>query len=370
MQSNQASTFADRPATEAKSQDWPHFAPERWQVGTARIDQLLPAHSPRSAGEDHEHIRRIAESVTPLPPIIVHRPSMRVVDGMHRLRAAIMRGQTEIPVRWYDGDVRDIFAVAVQANVTHGLPLSLADRRVAAARLMGSHRVWSDRMIAEVVNLSPTTVKSIRMSVGCGVGASDTRLGRDGRFRPLNGSEARRLAGELLLAKPESSLREVARAAGLAPSTVLDVRRRLQAGEDPVPTKYRVQATSGRDVATGRDVAKGTGPAVDGGPENGEDKDVVDEMELVAAIRRLRGDPALRYNDVGRTLLAWLHNGPIQADERSNVANLLPAHCLAAITTVARSHAAAWLRLVDELEARALPRGLAGVRREPISLLV
>jgi ParB-like chromosome segregation protein Spo0J len=343
MESDRPARFDDQPAVGAKSQDWLEFASEQWQVGEARIDQLLPAHSPRSAGEDHEHIRRLAESVTPLPPIVVHRPSMRVVDGMHRLRAAIMRGQSVITVRWYDGDERDVFAIAVQANVTHGLPLSLTDRRAAAIRLMWSHRHWSDRMVAEVVNLSPTTVRSIRTGVGCGAGTSDARLGRDGRVRPVNGAEARRLAGELLLAKPESSLREVARAAGLAPSTVLDVRRRLEAGEDPVPAKHRVQATPSRDGA------KGISHSVDGGSENG---DPADEIDLAAAIRRLCCDPALRYNNVGRMLLAWLHNGPIQPDERTSVANRLPAHCLDTITTVARSHATAWLQLVDELEAR------------------
>lgn len=327
----------------AKLRDWLEFEPDRWQVGTVRVDQLLPAHSPRSAGEDQEHIRRLAESVTPLPPIVAHRPTMRVIDGMHRLRAAIMRGQSEIAVRWYDGDERDIFAIAVHANVAHGLPLSMTDRRAAATRLMCSHRHWSDRMIADVVNMSPATVHSIRTGVAGLAGASDVRLGRDGRVRPLNSAEARRLAGDLLLAKPDSSLREVARATGLAPSTVLDVRRRLQAGKDPVPAKHRARASSSRSSAnhTARTVSN---RQADGHPVN--------LIDLNAAVRSLRNDPALRYNNVGRTLLTWLNSGPTEPEERMRVANQLPAHCLDAIATVAQNQAAAWQQLVDVLETR------------------
>lgn len=48
--------------------------------------------------------------------------------------------------------------VAVQANVAYGLPLTLADRTAAPARIVRAHAEWSDRMIAGFVGLAPKTV--------------------------------------------------------------------------------------------------------------------------------------------------------------------------------------------------------------------
>ncbi|MFC7729983.1 hypothetical protein [Actinomadura keratinilytica] len=81
-----------------------------------------------------------------LPPILVHRRTMRVVDGMHRLRAARLQGRCEIGVRFVDGPDADVFVAAVRANIGHGLPLSLADREAAAARCRRTWRnTWQRR---------------------------------------------------------------------------------------------------------------------------------------------------------------------------------------------------------------------------------
>ncbi|MGH3170772.1 MAG: ParB N-terminal domain-containing protein [Trebonia sp.] len=60
------------------------------------IAELAVAGSPRRSGENREHARLMAESGNPLPPILVHGPTMRVIDGAHRLRAAKLRGEREI----------------------------------------------------------------------------------------------------------------------------------------------------------------------------------------------------------------------------------------------------------------------------------
>jgi hypothetical protein len=62
------------------------------------ILRLAPADSPRLLGEDAEHVRMLADAGTDLPPILVHRRTPRVIDGMHRLRAAHLRGDTHIAV--------------------------------------------------------------------------------------------------------------------------------------------------------------------------------------------------------------------------------------------------------------------------------
>ena len=123
-----------------------------------RIESLAPADSPRLAGEIHEHAQRLAESECDLPPILVHRPTMRIIDGTHRVKAMAYRGRDEIEAEFYDGSLEDAFVLSVHANVRHGLPLSLADRRAAARRILNTHADWSDRAIAQLTGLSAKTI--------------------------------------------------------------------------------------------------------------------------------------------------------------------------------------------------------------------
>src|SRR5260370_23164073 len=94
----------------------PGISPE---VVTIAISSLRPGESPRLDGEDKAHIARLAAMEAKLPPVLVDRRSMRVIDGMHRLLAASMRGHDSIEVRFFDGKPEDAFLRAVEANVTH-----------------------------------------------------------------------------------------------------------------------------------------------------------------------------------------------------------------------------------------------------------
>jgi len=87
---------------------------------------------------------------------------MGIIDGVHRVQAAILRGQKEIDAEFVDGSSEDAFVLAVRVNVDHGLPLSLADRKAAAERILDTHPDWSDRAIAAAVGLSHKTVGAIR----------------------------------------------------------------------------------------------------------------------------------------------------------------------------------------------------------------
>lgn len=128
------------------------------------IEALGSSYSPRVEGEDKEYMGILAESEAPLPPILVHRPSMKVIDGMHRLGAARLQGRQHIEARFFEGAERDAFLLAVVLNVTHGLPLSTADRTAAVERILSSHPQWSDRAVAVVAGLSPSRVSEIRRS--------------------------------------------------------------------------------------------------------------------------------------------------------------------------------------------------------------
>src|SRR5262249_49349833 len=64
------------------------------------VSVLRAGETPRLAGEDPEHVRALAECEEELPPILVDRSTMRVIDGAHRLQAARLRGAELIEVRF------------------------------------------------------------------------------------------------------------------------------------------------------------------------------------------------------------------------------------------------------------------------------
>jgi ParB-like nuclease domain len=162
------------------------------------VGSLRPADSPRLDGEDVEHIQMLAGVETRLPPILVHRATMRVIDGMHRLRAARLRSDEHIEVRFFDGSEQEAFVLGVKANITHGRPLSLLDRTTAAERIMVTHPAWSDRAIAAAAGIGARSVASLRRRLEAEAGDVDevrARTGRDGRVRPLDSAEGRLRGG-------------------------------------------------------------------------------------------------------------------------------------------------------------------------------
>jgi ParB-like chromosome segregation protein Spo0J len=323
-----------------------------------RTASLLRGDSPRSAGEVEEHARLLAESAGPLPPILVHRPTMRVIDGMHRLRAAELRGDEDIEVRFFDGDESEAFVVAVQANISHGLPLSRTDRESAVQRLVSMFPDRSDRWIAGVCGLSSSTVAGIRRRVVDEDAETATRMGRDGRIRPLNSARARRLASTVIAERPEASLREVARLAGLSPATVRDVRDRMRRGDDPVPPREReVRRSLGPVVAHAPAHAtrepEGDGPAEPPAPSILRRPGRPDQpRDLPTLLRILSDDPSLRLSESGRNLLRWLVAQARASQELRHVAAVVPPHCAYLVAELARGFAREWAAFAGSLEQR------------------
>lgn len=285
------------------------------------IQMLVSADSPRLAGESVDHIRVLAESNTVTPPIIVHRPTMRVVDGMHRMRAALLRGECEIDVRFIGGDTEDVFVVAVRTNVAHGLPLSHRDRTAAANRIARTHPNWSDRAIAAAVGLSPKTVGSLRRRSSEEIPQSNRRVGRDGRVRALKTGDARKRAAELLADQPEASLREIARQAGVSPSTVHDVRKRQQANRTAGPVDVELSERRARN-------------------------------ETAATLRAFRADPSVRLTESGRTLIRLLDAHTLDQNDWSRLAATIPAHCNEMVAELARRYATTWQTFASQVERR------------------
>jgi ParB-like chromosome segregation protein Spo0J len=298
--------------------------PGNFEMESVPIAALRNADSPRRAGENSSHIELLATIEERLPPIVVHRASMRVIDGMHRLRAAKLRGDCMIEVCFFDGTEQEAFVLAVHANTTHGLPLSLSDRTLATERIITSQPSWSDRAIAATVGLGARTVGNIRSRLQdeAAVEPFTARTGRDGRVRPIDNSVGRLRASTLIKQRPDASLREIAREIGVSPSTVRDVRQRLARGEDPLP-----QIRQRREKPAGHEAVS-------------------------LMLQGLQNDPSLRFSESGRTVLRWVHSRTIRAEEWAEVEQKVPAHCAYILANVARSCADEWLRIADELEQR------------------
>ncbi|MFD8756933.1 ParB/RepB/Spo0J family partition protein [Kitasatospora sp. NPDC059577] len=332
----------------------PGRPPQEWspalsEVVPVPVVALLPADSPRTGGEDPEHLRTLAGLDQDLPPIIVHRPSMRVIDGMHRLRVAAAQGRPVIPARFFEGSERDAFVLSVQSNTRHGLPLSRADRVGAARRILTSHAEWSDRMVASVTGLSTKAVRELRRSESGTIPHAAARVGRDGRVRPLDSALGRLRAGELITANPLASLRAVADEAGISPGTVRDVRDRLRRGEDPVPAGRRTTrpADRARPDRT-RPAPPAVGPAP--GARQAGPGPQQPAQDLARVMERLMSDPALRLTESGRHLLRMLTSSLLPPDQRDQLARSIPPHCADRVSRLALECAAAWREFAHQVE--------------------
>lgn len=270
---------------------------------------------------------------------------MRVIDGYHRLKAARLRGESTIAARFFDGDDTAAFVLSVRLNVTHGLPLALADRKRAAERIIVSHPQWSDRRVASVTGIAPGTVGDIRKRVVRGTGPEGRRLGRDGRMRPVDGSSGRILAGELLAENPDLSLRQVARAAGISPETARDVRNRLGNGEGPLPRQRRREAAPDEERAVGKEY----GALRLARPGNRTRPDVVPASDHAVLIKRLMADPALRFSETGRNLLRLLALHALRKEEWEAIISNVPPHCSDIVADLARQFADLWSELAERV---------------------
>ncbi|MFF2352055.1 ParB/RepB/Spo0J family partition protein [Kitasatospora sp. NPDC058115] len=320
-------------------------------VDTVPVGWLKPADSPRLHGEDPDHVRLLAESDTVLPPILVHRGSMRVIDGMHRLRVAELRGDTEVQVQYFDGTDAEAFVRAVQLNVAHGLPLTLGDREAAATRIVESNASWSDRAIARMTGLSAPTVGRIRArSRSDRSTEAAARIGRDGRVRPLSSVAGRRRAGELIDAEPGLSLREIARRAGISVGTVRDVRKRVSRGEDPVPARF----------LPGPATAPVAPPALPGRAMKALAPLPPDPVAgtYTSDLNSLKNDPSLRLTSTGRFLLRWLSLHAISQAQRDSLIESLPPHSRARIAYMAKYCSRWWAEFADNLAEEQEERGI------------
>lgn len=310
-------------------------------VVTIPLTALAGGFDLRLAGDDSAHVRMLAEAAADrLPPILVQRGSSRVIDGMHRVAAAKLRRDAGIGARLVDCTDAQALVLAMRSNSAHGLPLSRADRVAGARNILAAHPDWSDRAVAEVAGMSAKAVASLRGGAGAPGHAEDKRLGRDGKWRPVNASEGRRRVVECLTAHPEASLREVARAAGVSLGTAHDVKEQLRAGADlGAPDGAVGGAENEREAGPGTAVIRPARqpsarlrPTASGGQQ----------PSLSTIMAKLAGDPSLRYTESGRAFLRWMARHAIQPAEWREFADAVPEYWLTDIGDVAAAMSEEW----------------------------
>ncbi|GAB4583864.1 hypothetical protein [Nocardia sp. IFM 10818] len=254
---------------------------------------------------------------------------------MHRVRAAQSSGATVIDAVYFDGDESQAFLLSVRLNSAHGLPLSLSDKKAAALRILSDYPEWSDRRLAEVVNLSDKTIAAIRRRAGAELPHHpDQRIGRDGVAYPAaRKGEGRQWALELVQANPAASAREVASIAGVSLTTAKNVLRGVRdAGSGPTcKERDMVPAEKTRVIRI-----EGTLPAV--APDT--------------LIQRLRSDPSLRLTELGRVLLRTMDGAPADPVTWKAVAESLPAHCLPIVAELANHFAHNWGNFAVSIKGR------------------
>ena len=303
-----------------------------------------------------------------LPPILVQRNSLRVIDGTHRLEAAKARGEKFIRARVINCTDNDAFILAVKANTLHGLPLSRADRVSSARRILDWHPDWSDRAIGIATGLSAKTVAGIRRESADEIQQFTKRLGRDGKRRPVTALEGRKRAAEYIAARPDASLREVARETDVSLGTVQDVRARMRRGLDPVTTgggDRRLTAAEGpgiRSVPTGEPARQPTpGPVEPSaartallpsriGTQHGRRAAQPPTWPQIAP--KLAGDPSLRYTEGGRAFMRWMTTHMMNTGQWREFADSIPPHWLDDISSVAEQASEEWRDFAEYLRSR------------------
>ncbi len=150
-------------------------------LGRILVDPTL---QPRIAGLDYGHVQALEENPKAWPPlIVVKRGGYVLVDGFHRYAAAQNLSLEKVPVAVHElpaGD--DLRALAFALNTVHGRPLTLADRRGEAERLLKDNAAVSNLEVARLTALSPTTVAGLRqeLEVKATIPVTEQRVSRSG----------------------------------------------------------------------------------------------------------------------------------------------------------------------------------------------
>ena len=150
------------------------------------IDRVKPGESVRLGDLRPAHLESFVQLDGAWPAVVITRAG-RIVDGNYRYRAAQRLGHGYLDCTFFDGSDAEAYIESVRRNSSQGLPLSLDERRTAAARILVLEPDWSDRRVAALCGLAHETVGRVRLRLcrGGEIRHLDRRKGRDGKYQPV-----------------------------------------------------------------------------------------------------------------------------------------------------------------------------------------
>lgn len=308
------------------------------------VDSLVPGFHLRTAGTDAAHVRLLADAAgsVQLPPILVQKGGMRIIDGMHRVAVARLRGEYTVRARIVDCSDEQALVLAVKSNTLHGLPLTKADRISSAKRILAEHPDWSDRKVAGIAGLSGKSIASLRNSSAGGAQFDGKRLGRDGKRRPVVAAEGRLRAAEYVRAHPEASVRQIASETEVSLGTAHDVRQKIRGlrMSEPGPGEEQAAPASPR------------GPLPVTHIRSWVKAGTARRLAWSAIFGKIAGDPALRYTDGGRAFLRWMSQHAMHPDEWREFIDAVPERWHEEVRQAALTMSEEWGQFANELSCR------------------
>ncbi len=299
---------------------------ENQPVVRVELSTLSSGPSPRDHRLCEQHVAVLSEARGNWPPILVRSRDRVIVDGHHRVAAAGRLGLQTISAVLFEGSDDEAYVQAVKQNISHGLALSVSERVTAALGFLCRHPDWSDRRISTICGLSPSTVGNVRSRAAhqgrdltrAQAARPDTRLGADGRRRPVDRGAQRAHIAHLVMADPSASLRSIARLIGASPETVRAVRSELQArlgaGTVDLPPRQEQHATTA-EIA-----------------------------------------PAFVSTRSGRDFVDWFTKTRITPEDGRYYGPEIPLNRIYEVADEARRRAKQWAEFADFVERRASPR--------------
>lgn len=129
-------------------------------VRAIRVDESL---TPRD-DIDEGAVARYRDVLDALPPILVQRDTFTLIDGRHRLEAAVGIAD-HVRIIEVDCPDTELFEHAVRANRNHGQPLTAKERERAGKRLIRERPSLGNDEIGLIVGVSYSTVRRWRESL-------------------------------------------------------------------------------------------------------------------------------------------------------------------------------------------------------------
>jgi hypothetical protein len=318
------------------------------------VSLLVPGFHLRHEGTDPAHVRLLADAAgsAKLPAILVQKSGSRIIDGLHRLEVAKLRGEWTISARIIDCTDSEALVLAIKSNTLHGLPLSRADRISGAKRVLAAHPDWSDRAVAGITGLSAKSIVSLRNSSTGDAQFFGKRLGRDGKRHPVMPTEGRLRAVEYIKTHPEASLRQIARETDVSLGTVHDVREKIRCGAAPTPGAPERQAE--QIAASPRPSAVVASPLPIMAPHAGTGTGTACGQRLAWPMisAKLAGDPSLRYTEGGRAFLRWMAGHCVQTDDWREFIDAIPQHWRPAVGRIAAEVSEEWRQFSERLSVK------------------